>query len=546
MRDLVEKAKGGDLEAFGVLIDRYKDMVYGASYAILGNFHDAQDASQDALVRAWQKLDALKDSGDFPGWLYRITRNLSLDRVRRSRARTGPIDDVAEALPDAGNKDPRNCAEQREFHAAVLGAIRSLSEPNRSATALFYINGYSIEEVADFLDVPAGTVKRRLHDSRTQLRERMVTMVEDTFRRNSLPRDFSRETLRRIGDFVCLEIIGFGGMGSVYTAEHPVLKHQVAIKIAANASTQLQEIFRMSRVGLERLNHPGFVKILSHGEHEGRPYVVMEYLQGSSLQGWLSKGEPRALWDILQIMVQLADAVVHAHERGVIVGITPMQIVMLNNDAPVFVDVCVPPRPLRKHVEATGMSWVPSLAPECIKGGQPSKQTDIWDLGVLMYELLVGKSLFDADSKEEIRRAIQALEPVDLSTLKDRAPGYIVSVLKTCLEKAPQDRFPSTAELLDALEEAEFADLVRLRDYDTQRLLLDIETGTVAVALSGAAEETTAHLLRNVRHKVADQIRQEMRHKPPTQDTAHAARLAIVTTASRLLEEQRISFKIAG
>jgi RNA polymerase sigma factor (sigma-70 family) len=546
MRDLVEKAKDGDLEAFGTLIDHYRDMVYGASYAILGSFHDAQDASQDAFVQAWQKMGALKDCGSFPGWLYRITRNLSLDRARRSRAGRGSIDDVAEAVPDHGNRDPRQCAEQRELHEAVLEAIRSLSEPNRLATALFYINGYSVEEVADFLDVPAGTVKRRLHDSRTQLRERMVNMVEDTFKRNSLPRDFSREALQRIGDFACLDIIGAGGMGSVYLAEHPVLKHKVAIKIAADLRPELQELFRSPRAALERLNHPGFVKILSHGEHEGRPYVVMEYLQGSmQLQGWLSRGAPPALWDILQIMVQLMDAVVHAHDRGVVIGcmcITPVHIMMLPNDAPVFIDASIPQPSPREHVKGTGMSWIRYLAPECVKEEQPNKQTDIWNMGVLMYEVLVGKPLFDGASEDEILWAIESPEPVDMRALKDRAPDYVVRALETCLAKAPQNRFPSAAQLLDALEEAQFAALVRLGDYDIQRLLLDVETGRLAAALGGAAEEITAHIFRNVPHRVADQIRQEMAERPPTPDTAHAARLAIVATASRLLKEQRISF----
>jgi hypothetical protein len=271
----------------------------------------------------------------------------------------------------------------------------------------------------------------------------------------------------------------------------------------------------------------------------------MEYLQGSSLQGWLSRGEPHTLWDILQFMAQLVNAVAHAQDRGVVIGcmcITPVHIMMLPNDAPVFIDASIPQPSPREHVKGTGMSWIRYLAPECVKEEQPNKQTDIWNMGVLMYEVLVGKPLFDGASEDEILRAIESPEPVDMRALKDRAPGYVVRALETCLAKAPQNRFPSAAELLDALEEAQFAALVRLRDYDIQRLLLDVETGRLATALGGAAEEITAHIFRNVPHRVADQIRQEMAERPPTPDTAHAARLAIVATASRLLEEQRISF----
>jgi len=299
VRDMVQKAKGGDLEAFGALVDHYRDMVYGASYAVLGNFHDAQDTAQEAFVQAWQKLNALKDCGAFPGWLYRITRNLSLDRARRSRESTESIDDVARTVPDPENKGPRQCAEQQELHESVLDAIRSLSEPNRLATTLFYINGYSIEEVAEFLEVPSGTVKRRLHDSRAQLQERMVEMVEETLKSNPLPEEFARGTLQKIGDFACLGLIGTGGLGSVFKCEHPVLKHKVAIKIAAFRQPDMRGTFRRGYETLNKLDHPGFVKTFSCGEHEGRPYMVSELLEGQNLKGWLNDHGPREFWRIL-------------------------------------------------------------------------------------------------------------------------------------------------------------------------------------------------------------------------------------------------------
>jgi hypothetical protein len=128
----------------------------------------------------------------------------------------------------------------------------------------------------------------------------------------------------------------------------------------------------------------------------------MEYLQGSSLQGWLSRGEPHTLWDILQFMAQLVNAVAHAQDRGVVIGcmcITPVHIMMLPNDAPVFIDASIPQPSPREHVKGTGMSWIRYLAPECVKEEQPNKQTDIWNMGVLMYEVLVGKPLFDGASE---------------------------------------------------------------------------------------------------------------------------------------------------
>ena len=543
MHDLVKKAQSGDLEAFGLLVDCYKDMTYGAAYAILGNFHDAQDTAQEALLRAWRKLATLEDCGAFPGWLYRITRNLALDRVRRTRGGRQSIDDVVDTLPDAPSKGPGLSAERRELHEAVLEAVGSLSEPNRVATTLFYINGYSIEEVAGFLEVPSGTVKRRLHDSRTQLRERMVGMVKDTFKRHALPTDFSRDTLRKIGDFTCLEIIGAGPMGSVYVCEHPVLKRKVAIKIAVDGRPELQEWFRTERTILEGLRHPGFVKVLSHGQHKGRPYVVMELLQGMNLKGWLSTHKTDALWETLRLMVRLTHAVGHAHDREIVIGcIRPESVVALHNDAPVLVEAGFIEPALREAFRETPMPSTQCPAPECLEGKALGKQADIWHLGALMYELLAGEPLFGDGSEAAMREAVKGATPLDLDSLGERVPGYVMSVLERCLRKAPEERFASAGELRRALEDAQFADLVRLGEYDIQRLLMDSDPVTLAAALEGAAEETVAHILSHAGGAIAERAPQDMAGTPASPETAHAARCALLATADRLLEEQRIGF----
>jgi len=509
--ELVEKAKDGDLDAFGALVDRYKDMAYGASYAILGNFHDAQDVAQEAFVRAWQKLGDLQDHGGFPAWLYRIARNLSLDRVRRAREHTERIDDVADGLPDAASKGPGQRAQQHETQEAVLAAIRGLSEPNRLATTLFYIDGYSVDEVAGFLEVPAGTVKRRLHDSRAKLRERMVEMVEDTLKDNALPKDFSQKALEKIGDYTCLAMLGYGKMGSVYKCKHPVHKTEVAITIAAEG-VNWGEGWRAEYDAFNQLNHPGLMKALSIGEHEGRPYIVMELLPGGSCWGWMDTDTPHPLWDVLQFMIRLADAVAYVHGAGRIVGgIGHQSIVVLPNDAPVLVS----------------MGWV-----EC------TEQDDIADMGILMLELLLGRLVLDGMPREERRRAVPVPLPEDLRPPEERAPNHIMSVVEGCL----QGEFSSADEALRALDTARFCELASLGSYGTQRLLRDIEAETTAAALVDAPEEITAHMFRNLGDEVRDWIRQEMKQRPASPNAAHAARCAIVATAQRLLEEKRIRF----
>ncbi|MBI5091274.1 MAG: serine/threonine protein kinase [Candidatus Hydrogenedentes bacterium] len=332
-------------------------------------------------------------------------------------------------------------------------------------------------------------------------------------------------------------------MGSVYLAEHPVLKHNVAIKILANGG---KSFFDRSRRILEKLSHPGFVKVFSYGEHEGHPYLVYEYLQGAfQLRAWLNRPETRGHWDLLQIMVQMANAIAYAHGQGIVIGyIEPNNhILVMSNGAPVLLDAGLFQHAQQNHFEE--MEAYPSryLAPECVKGEPATKETDIWNLGVLMHEHVAEKPLFDGDSGEEIRQAIQSPDPVDLSALKDVAPDYIVHIVKKCLRKAPQERFSSVADLRDALEEALFADLVRLKDYDTERLLRDVEPEALAAALTGATEQITAHMLGHVPDKVSKQIQRLITVNAAAAEAAHAARREIVSTATRLLQELRIDFQ---
>ena len=173
---LVRRARMGDLEAFDRLVERYQDAVCGVAFGIVGSFDDAQDVAQEAFLQAWRDLHDLADPTRFPAWLYRIVANRSRDHLRRRHDETHPDTlDLPSPTPDPA--DEVACAELR---ASVLQAIRGLSEPLRVTTALFYIDGYSLAEVAQFLETPEGTVKRRLHDARKRLREAMMDdMVAD-------------------------------------------------------------------------------------------------------------------------------------------------------------------------------------------------------------------------------------------------------------------------------------------------------------------------------------------------------------------------------
>jgi len=196
---LIERAVDGDvpladrLAAFGQLVQRFQDMVYGCAYAILGDFHLAQDAAQEAFLTAYRELPKLRQPRAFPAWLRRIVISQCRRITRRKRLSTTALDTAA-AVPSTVPQ-PGEALEKREMKDKVLAAIRALPDHQRMATTLFYINGYSQKDIAEFLEVPVTTVKKRLADSRTRLKERMVAMVKNKLKKHSLPEEFTQRVL---------------------------------------------------------------------------------------------------------------------------------------------------------------------------------------------------------------------------------------------------------------------------------------------------------------------------------------------------------------
>ncbi len=182
LRSLVSRAQAGDLDAYGEIVRRFQDMAYGYAYSILGDFHLAEDAAQEAFIRAYGDLGKLDDPAAFPGWFRRIVFKQCDRLTRRKRLPTTPLES---ARPIAsGSPGPVEKVEEREMADRVLKAIRSLPENERTITTLFYINGYSQKDIAEFLEVPVTTVNNRLHASRKRLKERLLATVADGLRQS--------------------------------------------------------------------------------------------------------------------------------------------------------------------------------------------------------------------------------------------------------------------------------------------------------------------------------------------------------------------------
>ena len=177
---IVTRAREGDAEAFGILVRRFQDMAVGYGYSILHDFQLAEDAAQEAFFEAYRTLSKLREPAAFAGWFRRIVFK-QCDRIARRRVvATVPLDTARDGGAVASGFS--RTGDQNERKAEVFEAMRELPEHERSAMTLFYIGGYSMDEVATFLEVPVSTVKGRLHSARERLRTMLLDTVANDLR----------------------------------------------------------------------------------------------------------------------------------------------------------------------------------------------------------------------------------------------------------------------------------------------------------------------------------------------------------------------------
>ena len=186
--ELCRAAIDGGPEAFSPIVERYRDAVFGIALARLRDFHDAEDMAQHVFVEAFERLGGLRDPARLGPWLRSVAIHRCIDRLRRRREKVG-VEPCQ--VPSDARAEPPAELERRELREQVLAAIGRLGKAQRETTTLFYINGYSVAEVAGLQEVPAGTVKRRLHDAREKLKEQLIGMVENVLKSEAPKEDFA-------------------------------------------------------------------------------------------------------------------------------------------------------------------------------------------------------------------------------------------------------------------------------------------------------------------------------------------------------------------
>lgn len=172
-RNVLARARAGDLDAFESLVRTHQDHIYNLAYRITGNHEDASDAAQDAFVRAFQALARFREDAAFSTWIYRIATNAALDLVRRRPA--APPVELPEHHP--APDDPERDAARHEIGRRVQAALANVPTEFRAAVVLRDLQGLSYEDVARILKVPLGTVRSRISRGREALRAQLTDLV---------------------------------------------------------------------------------------------------------------------------------------------------------------------------------------------------------------------------------------------------------------------------------------------------------------------------------------------------------------------------------
>ncbi len=176
--ELINECLAGQTEAFSQIVGRYQNRLYNTLVSVLGSADDARDASQEAWVLAFQKLDSFRGHSAFYSWLFRIALNSAVSHQRKSARVRLSTDQVAEqtgAEPPDSRPDtsPSHSLEVQEKQEAVQRALNELAEEYRVVLVLKEFEGLKYEEIAEIVDCPIGTVRSRIHRARMELREKL-------------------------------------------------------------------------------------------------------------------------------------------------------------------------------------------------------------------------------------------------------------------------------------------------------------------------------------------------------------------------------------
>lgn len=254
-----------------------------------------------------------------------------------------------------------------------------------------------------------------------------------------------------------LRTIGQGGMAVVYEAQDMNLSRRVAIKILRpdySHDGAFVKRFQQEAMTVARLNNPNIVRVYDYGEYNGSPYIVMELVEGPSLEQVLEERGPLPINDAIQYMIEVCNAVEAAHHAGLVHRDLKPGNILLDSDGHVkVVDFGIARAAGGSQMTTTGttIGTAAYFSPEQAQGLEVGPASDIYALGVVLYELLTGRLPFEHENPITLALMHVRDQPPSPRLYNPRIPRSLESIILRCLSKDPAKRFPDVAALRDAL-----------------------------------------------------------------------------------------------
>ncbi len=268
-------------------------------------------------------------------------------------------------------------------------------------------------------------------------------------------------TGRVIGHYRIDRALAAGGMGQVYVARDVELDRTVAIKVALGNDGDAHARLKREAQHASQLNHPNICTIHEIGAFDGQPFIAMEYVEGQRLSDVVATGS-LPIENVARYGSQIANALAHAHHHGVIHRDLKSANVMVTSDERVKVlDFGLARRHSPDHLKDLSMSresvtghelvagTLSCMAPELLRGGTADARSDIWALGLLLYEMATGKRPFTGSTGFELTGAILHQPPAPLPA---DVPLSLKQIILRCLEKEPRQRYQQAGDVRAALE----------------------------------------------------------------------------------------------
>ncbi len=266
-----------------------------------------------------------------------------------------------------------------------------------------------------------------------------------------------------LGPYRVLEKIGEGGMGEVYKARDTRLERTVAIKVLPEdlaSDPDRRRRFEKEAKTISSLNHPHICTLYDIGEQDGTSFLVMEHLEGETLADRLGREGPPAIEDAVRYASEIASALDKAHQWKIIHRDLKPANVMLTESGAKVLDFGIATREVDPELEtvtrsATSLTGdgiagtVPYMAPEVLKGEPADARSDVWGLGILLYEMLGGRRPFTGSTGVEVTSAILRDPP---PALPETVPHGLETVVQRCLKKDPTQRYQRAGEVKAALQ----------------------------------------------------------------------------------------------